>query len=314
MPGFTHMQSAQPVTFGHHLLAWNAMMQRDYERLIDCRKRVNQSPLGCAALAGTSYPIDRQMTADELGFSGVIDNSLDAVSDRDFAVEFNACAALIMVHLSRMSEELILWACDAFGFVDLGDEFCTGSSIMPQKKNPDVAELTRGKSSRVAGNLMALLVLMKGQPLTYNRDNQEDKEPLFDSIDTVTMALSIFAAMVPGIQANRRRMHDSASQGYSTATDLADYLVKKSLAFRDAHEVVGKVVSYAIEKNMSLDQLSLDVLKGFCESIDDDVYEILTVEGSVNARNHIGGTAPEQVRQAVRRQQKILTARQMKAG
>ena len=314
MPGFTHMQSAQPVTFGHHLLAWNAMMHRDYERLVDCRKRVNQSPLGCAALAGTSYPIDRQMTADELEFSSVLDNSLDAVSDRDFAVEFNACAALIMVHLSRMSEELILWASDAFGFVDLGDEFCTGSSIMPQKKNPDVAELTRGKSSRVAGNLMALLVLMKGQPLAYNRDNQEDKEPLFDSIDTVTMALSVFVAMVPGIQANRKKMHESASQGYSTATDLADYLVKKSLAFRDAHEVVGKVVGHAIEENMTLDQVPLDVLKGFCESIENDVYEILTVEGSVNARNHIGGTAPQQVRQAIERQQKILTARQIKAG
>ena len=313
MPGYTHMQSAQPVTFGHHLLAWNAMLERDYERLGDCCKRTNHSPLGCAALAGTSYPIDREMTASELGFESAITNSLDAVSDRDFIIEFNACAALMMVHLSRMSEEMILWASDAFGFVDLGDGFCTGSSIMPQKKNPDVAELTRGKSARVNGNLMALLMLMKGQPLAYNRDNQEDKEPLFDSIDTVSTALEIFAAMIPGIRANREKMHAAASQGHSTATDLADYLVKKNIPFRDAHEIVGKVVHHAINESATLDSLPLEVLKGFSQDIEADVFEVLSVEGSVNARNHIGGTAPSQVKKMVQVQNEILSARRGKA-
>ena len=296
MPGFTHMQSAQPVTLGHHLLAWNEMLERDYQRLMDCRRRVNVCPLGAAALAGTSYPIDRHMTAKELGFDDVSVNSLDAVSDRDFVVEFNAAAALIAMHLSRVAEELVLWSGDGFGFVDLGDAFCTGSSIMPQKKNPDVAELTRGKSGRVSGNLMALLMLMKGQPLAYNRDNQEDKEPLFDSLDTVEACLQVFAAMFSQISFHREAMYRAASNGYATATDLADYLVRKGVPFRDAHEVVGKVVGLAIEDRVTLEQVPLSVMQRFSDMIESDVYDVLTLEGSVAARDHIGGTAPRQVK------------------
>jgi argininosuccinate lyase len=309
MPGFTHMQSAQPVTFGHHVLAWNEMFQRDYERLIDCRKRVNISPLGCAALAGTSYPVDREMTARELGFDAVALNSLDAVSDRDFVIEFNAAGALVMMHLSRIAEELVLWSSPAFDFVDLGDQFCTGSSIMPQKKNPDVAEITRGKSGRVTGNLMSLLMIMKGQPLTYNRDNQEDKEPLFDTIDTMQLTLQIFAAMVPTINVKTENMLDAAAAGYSTATDLADYLVRKQIPFRDAHEIVGNVVAYAVESRIDLPAIELDQLKTFCAAIEEDVFRVLELQGSVESRNHIGGTAPRRVREAVDNARKLLNAR-----
>ncbi len=309
MPGFTHMQSAQPVVLGHHLLAWNQMLQRDYERLVDCRKRINISPLGCAALAGTSYPIDRNMTAEELGFDSAAVNSLDAVSDRDFVVEFNAHAALLAVHLSRIAEELVLWSSGNFDFVDLGDGFCTGSSIMPQKKNPDVAELIRGKSGRVNGNLMALLMLMKGQPLTYNRDNQEDKEPMFDTLDTCIISLEVLAAMFPQVRFKTSVMYKAAANGYATATDLADYLVCKGLAFRDAHEVVGKVVGMAILDKVALDQIPLSQLQHHCDLIESDVYDVLTVEGSVKARNHIGGTAPEQVKMAVQDARKLLAVR-----
>jgi argininosuccinate lyase len=299
MPGFTHLQVAQPVTFGHHLLAWFEMLQRDHGRLLDCRRRVNVMPLGAAALAGTSYPIDRDYTARLLGFDAPAANSLDAVSDRDFAIEFAAAAALLMVHLSRFSEELILWSSAQFGFIELSDGYCTGSSIMPQKKNPDMPELVRGKSGRVTGNLVALLTLMKGQPLAYNKDNQEDKEPLFDSVDTVKACLRVFAGMLPGMRIRRERMAQSARLGYSTATDLADYLVRKGTAFRDAHEVVGKAVRFAIEQDKELAALSLDELRAFSSAIGDDVYAVLTVEGSVAARNHPGGTAPTRVRAAV---------------
>ncbi|MBX2867233.1 MAG: argininosuccinate lyase [Acidiferrobacterales bacterium] len=309
MPGFTHMQSAQPVTLGHHLLAWNQMLQRDYERFKDCRKRINISPLGCAALAGTSYPIDRTMTAEALGFDSVATNSLDAVADRDFVIEFNAHAALLAVHLSRIAEELVLWSSGNFDFVDLGDGFCTGSSIMPQKKNPDVAELIRGKAGRVNGNLMALLMLMKGQPFTYNRDNQEDKEPMFDTLDTCLISLEVLAAMFPQVRFKTNVMHKEAADGYATATDLADYLVRKGLAFRDAHEVVGKVVGMAILDKVSLDQIPLSQFQHHCDAIESDVYEVLTVEGSVKARNHIGGTAPEQVKIAVQDAKSLLASR-----
>ena len=311
MPGFTHMQSAQPVTFGHHVLAWNEMFQRDYERLQDCRKRVNISPLGCAALAGTSYPVDREMTAKELEFDTVALNSLDAVSDRDFVIEFNAAGALVMMHLSRIAEELVLWSSPAFDFVDLGDQFCTGSSIMPQKKNPDVAEITRGKSGRVTGNLMSLLMIMKGQPLTYNRDNQEDKEPLFDTIDTMQLTLQIFAAMVPTIGVKTDNMLSAAAAGYSTATDLADYLVRKQIPFRDAHEIVGNVVAYAVEKRIDLPAVGLDQLKIFSAAIEEDVFRVLELQGSVESRNHIGGTAPDRVREAVDNARKLLDAREV---
>jgi len=309
MPGYTHMQSAQPVTLGHHLLAWNEMLQRDYERLGECRHRINVSPLGAAALAGTSYPIDRQMTADALGFARVANNSLDAVSDRDFIIEFNANAALLMVHLSRIAEELVLWSGEGFRFVDLGDGFCTGSSIMPQKKNPDVAELTRGKCGRVSGNLMSLLMLMKGQPLTYNRDNQEDKEPMFDSLETADLCVSVFAAMFGQIAFNREAMYSAASKGYATATDLADYLVRKGVPFRDAHEIVGKVVSLAVSDRIPLEQIPLSQLQHFSKDIEADVFDVLTLEGSVNARNHIGGTAPEQVKIAAQTASQLIAAR-----
>lgn len=301
LPGHTHLQVAQPVSFGHHMLAWRAMLLRDAERMADGRRRINRLPLGCAALAGTPHPIDRSITCELLGFDSLIDNSLDAVSDRDFAIEYCAAASLIMVHLSRMSEELILWASAPFGFVDLPDRFCTGSSIMPQKKNPDIAELVRGKSGRVIGSLQALLVLMKGQPLAYNRDNQEDKEPLFDTVDTVLRSLAVFAPMVGAMTVNRERCLAAAAQGFSTATDLADYLVIKGVPFRDAHSIVGRCVRLATERGCDLAELPLADMQAVSDTIGEDVFEVLTVEGSVAARDHIGGTAPAQVRAAIER-------------
>jgi len=294
MPGFTHLQVAQPVTPGHHMLAYYEMLKRDAERLADCRKRVNRLPLGAAALAGTSYPIDRERVAKELGFDGVCENSLDAVSDRDFAIEFTACAALVMTHLSRLSEELILWMSPRFGFIDIADRFCTGSSIMPQKKNPDVPELVRGKTGRVNGHLVALLTLMKSQPLAYNKDNQEDKEPLFDTVDTLRDTLTIYADMMRGITVKQDAMRAAAFQGFATATDLADYLVKKGLPFRDAHEAVALAVRFAEGKGCDLSALSLEERRKFSDLIGDDIFAVLTLEGSLAARNHIGGTAPEQ--------------------
>lgn len=299
MPGFTHLQVAQPVTFGHHLMAWYEMLCRDKERLQDCCKRLNVMPLGAAALAGTSYPIDRFMTAELLGFSRPSNNSLDSVSDRDFAIEFSAAGSLIMMHLSRFSEELVLWASSQFNFIDIPDAFCTGSSIMPQKKNPDVPELVRGKSGRVTGNLVSLLMLMKGQPLAYNKDNQEDKEPLFDTADTLINCLRAFADMMPHIKSKRDNMYNSAKRGFATATDLADYLVRKGMPFRDAHEVVGLAVRLGLETNRDLSELTLGELQGFSKSIDNDVFDILKLEGSVAARQHIGGTAPNTVRAAI---------------
>ena len=306
MPGFTHLQVAQPVTFGHHLMAYFEMLKRDGERMRDCRKRVNRLPLGAAALAGTSFPIDRERVARELGFDGVCENSLDAVSDRDFAIEFTACAALVMTHLSRLSEELILWMSPRVGFIDIADRFCTGSSIMPQKKNPDVPELVRGKTGRITGHLMALLTLMKSQPLAYNKDNQEDKEPLFDTVDTLTATLRIYADMMTGITVNKEAMRQAAFQGYATATDLADYLVKKGLPFRDAHEVVALAVRHAEKKRCDLSELELNELRTFSPLIADDVFAVLTLEGSLNSRNHIGGTAPEQVRAAIKRGRQFI--------
>ncbi len=306
MPGFTHMQTAQPVTFGHHMMAWFEMLGRDAERLGEIRRRVNRLPLGAAALAGTSYPIDRLMCAELLGFEALCENSMDAVSDRDFCIEFIAAAALLMVHLSRMSEELILWMSAQFDFIDLGDAFCTGSSIMPQKKNPDVAELVRGKSARVIGHLNTVLVMMKGQPLSFNRDNQEDKEPLFDTIDTVKSSLAVFAGMLPTLNVKRDTMREAARRGYSTATDLADYLVRKGTPFRDAHEVVGRAVRLCIDSKRDLAELSLDELKDFSAVIEADVFDVLSVEGSVASRDHIGGTSPAQVRKAVQRARKQL--------
>ncbi len=299
MPGFTHLQVAQPVSFGHHLLAWFEMLERDHERLGDCRKRINVMPLGAAALAGTTFPLDRALTARLLGFDRPAANSLDAVSDRDFAIEFTACASLIMMHLSRFAEELILWTSAQFGFVDLPDAFCTGSSIMPQKKNPDVPELVRGKSGRVFGHLVGLLTLMKGQPLAYNKDNQEDKEPLFDTVDTVRDCLRAFADMVPHLQPRREAMRRAALQGYATATDLADYLVRKGMPFRDAHEVVGKAVRLGVDTGRDLSELGLEELRRLSPDIGADVFAVLTLEGSLQARNHLGGTAPDQVRRAI---------------
>ncbi len=299
MPGFTHLQVAQPVTFGHHLLAYYEMLKRDAERFTDARRRINRLPLGAAALAGTSYPIDREMVARALGFDGVCENSLDAVSDRDFAIEFTSAAALVMTHLSRFSEELILWSSPRFGFIDIADRFCTGSSIMPQKKNPDVPELVRGKTGRVTGHLVALLMLMKAQPLAYNKDNQEDKEGLFDTADTLLMTLEIYADMLRGISVDKAAMRQAASEGFATATDLADYLVKKGLPFRDAHEVVAKAVRQAVDQNCDLASIGLPQLQAFSALIEDDVFEVLTLEGSVASRNHTGGTAPAQVKQAI---------------
>ncbi|WP_110707120.1 argininosuccinate lyase [Salinicola sp. CR57] len=310
MPGFTHLQTAQPVTFGHHLLAWQEMLTRDHERLLDCRKRVNVLPLGAAALAGTTYPIDRHVTAELLGFDRPAENSLDAVSDRDFAIEFTAFASILLMHLSRMSEEMVLWASAQFDFVDLPDRFCTGSSIMPQKKNPDVPELVRGKTGRVYGHLMSLLTLMKSQPLAYNKDNQEDKEPLFDTLDTVKGCLRAFADMAPALVAKPDNMLEAARRGFSTATDLADYLVRAGVAFRDAHEIVGKAVAYGIEQGKDLSEMSLEELKRFSNVIGEDVFEVLTLEGSVAARNHIGGTAPDQVRAAAQRARDALATLQ----
>jgi argininosuccinate lyase len=306
LPGFTHLQTAQPITFGHHMMAWFEMLQRDRERLADCNKRVNIMPLGAAALAGTTYPIDRHYTAELLGFERPSENSLDSVSDRDFAIEFSAAAALIMMHLSRFSEELIIWSSAQFGFVVLSDSFCTGSSIMPQKKNPDVPELIRGKSGRIFGHLMALLTLMKGQPLAYNKDNQEDKEPLFDTVDNLKGSLKVFADMIPAISCQHDAMRAATMQGFATATDLADYLVRKGLPFRDAHEVVGKAVARCVDKGCDLADLELAELQGFSGMIAADVFDCLTLEGSVAARDHIGGTAPKQVRAAITRAREML--------
>ncbi|WP_430435091.1 argininosuccinate lyase [Methyloversatilis sp.] len=312
LPGFTHLQVAQPVTFGHHLMAYFEMLRRDAERFADCRKRTNRLPLGSAALAGTTFPIDREFVAAELGFDEVCFNSLDAVSDRDFAIEFCAASSLLMTHLSRLSEELILWMSPRVGFIDLADRFCTGSSIMPQKKNPDVPELVRGKTGRVNGSLVALLTLMKGQPLAYNKDNQEDKEPLFDTADTVIDTLRIYADMmgsttaadgsrVFNVRVKAEAMKNALRQGYATATDLADWLVKRGLPFRDAHEAVARAVRLAEQKGCDVSDLTLDELKSFSPLVDESVFAVLTVEGSLSARNHIGGTAPEQVRAAIGR-------------
>jgi argininosuccinate lyase len=306
MPGFTHLQVAQPVTFGHHLMAYFEMLARDVERMADCRGRVNRLPLGAAALAGTSFPIDRAFVARELGFDGICENSLDAVSDRDFAIEFTAAAALVMTHLSRLSEELILWMSPRVGFIDLADRFCTGSSIMPQKKNPDVPELVRGKTGRVNGHLVALLTLMKGQPLAYNKDNQEDKEPLFDTVDTLTDTLAIYADMLRGVTVKPEAMRAAVMQGFATATDLADYLVKKGVPFRDAHEVVARAVRTADTSGRDLSDLALAELQAFSPLITDDVYDVLTLEGSLAARDHLGGTAPAQVRAAIARARKRI--------
>jgi argininosuccinate lyase len=310
LPGFTHLQVAMPVSFGHHLLAWVEMLERDYQRMQECRQRVNVMPLGSAALAGTSFPIDRAYTARLLGFDSPAANSLDAVSDRDFVIEFCSAAALAMVHLSRFSEELVLWSSAQFNFVELPDRFCTGSSIMPQKKNPDVPELVRGKSGRVIGNLVGLLTLMKGQPLAYNKDNQEDKEPLFDSVDTLRGSLRVFAAMMSALRVNRTRMTAAARQGFSTATDLADYLVRRGIAFRDAHEIVGRAVLYGVNNAKDLSEMTLQELQAFSGAITEDVFQVLTLEGSVAARNHTGGTAPQQVRGAIALVRKRLAPRQ----
>jgi argininosuccinate lyase len=302
MPGYTHLQVAQPVTFGHHLMAYDAMFTRDAARLADCRGRVNRLPLGSAALAGTSYPIDREAVAQALGFDGLCENSLDAVSDRDFALEFVNAAAIAMVHLSRLAEELILWSNPRFGFVTLADRFCTGSSIMPQKKNPDVAELVRGKTARVAGHATALLVLMKGQPLAYNKDNQEDKEPVFDTADTLADVLAIVTDLLrSGLAPNAERMRAAAREGYATATDLADYLVRKGVPFRDAHEAVAQAVRHAEREGVDLADLPLATLQRFSPQVANDVHDVLTLEGSVASRNHLGGTAPAQVRAAIAR-------------
>lgn len=306
MPGFTHMQVAQPISFGHHMLAYVEMLGRDSERMQDCRHRVNRMPLGAAALAGTTFPIKREVTAKLLGFESICQNSLDAVSDRDFAIEFTAASSILMMHLSRLSEELIFWISPRFAFIDIADRFCTGSSIMPQKKNPDVPELVRGKTGRIVGHLMGLITLMKSQPLAYNKDNQEDKEPLFDTVKTVIDTLRIYADMMRGVTVKPENMRAAVMQGFATATDLADYLVKKGLPFRDSHEVVAKAVRMAEEQGQDLSDLPLDVLQSFSKLITEDVYHVLTPEGSLNARNHIGGTAPEQVRAQVERWRNIL--------
>ena len=306
MPGFTHMQVAQPISFGHHMLAYVEMLGRDSERMQDCRHRVNRMPLGAAALAGTTFPIKREVTAKLLGFESICQNSLDAVSDRDFAIEFTAASSILMMHLSRLSEELIYWISPRFAFIDIADRFCTGSSIMPQKKNPDVPELVRGKTGRIVGHLMGLITLMKSQPLAYNKDNQEDKEPLFDTVKTVIDTLRIYADMMRGVTVKPENMRAAVMQGFATATDLADYLVKKGLPFRDSHEVVAKAVRMAEEQGQDLSDLPLDVLQSFSKLITEDVYHVLTPEGSLNARNHIGGTAPEQVRAQVERWRNIL--------
>jgi argininosuccinate lyase len=299
LPGFTHLQVAMPVSFGHHMLAWEEMLERDHQRLLDCRRRVNIMPLGAAALAGTSFPVDRAYTAQLLGFDAPARNSLDAVSDRDFVIEFCAVAALVMTHLSRFSEELVLWSSAQFDFIDLPDRFCTGSSIMPQKKNPDVPELVRGKSGRVTGHLVSLLTLMKSQPLAYNKDNQEDKEPLFDTVDTLSGSLRVFGDMMPALVVKRGNMLAAAKRGFATATDLADYLVRKGIAFRDAHEIVGHAVRHGIDTGRDLADMTLSELQAFSPVIGEDVFAVLSLEGSMAARSHQGGTAPERVREAV---------------
>ena len=306
MPGFTHLQVAQPVTFGHHLMAYFEMLARDAQRFADCRRRMNRLPLGAAALAGTSFPIDRLMVAKELGFDGVCENSLDAVSDRDFAIEFCAAGAILMVHLSRFCEELVLWMSPRFGFIDIADRFCTGSSIMPQKKNPDVAELVRGKTGRVNGHLVALLTLMKSQPLAYNKDNQEDKEPLFDTVDTLMMCLAVFADMLTGVTVNAEAMREAARQGYSTATDLADYLVRKGVPFREAHEAVAQAVRLAESRSCDLADLKLSELQQFSPAIGKDVFDALTLDDALKSRSHIGGTAPARVKAAIAKARKAL--------
>ncbi len=307
MPGFTHLQVAQPVSFAHHLMAYYEMTLRDAQRFTECRGRVNLLPLGAAALAGTTFPIDRDQVARELGFDGVCQNSLDAVSDRDFAIEFCADSALLMTHLSRLSEELILWVSPRFGFIRLADRFCTGSSIMPQKKNPDVPELVRGKTGRVNGHLVSLLTLMKAQPLAYNKDNQEDKEPLFDTVDTVLATLRIYADLLTGIEVDRDAMRTAAAEGFATATDLADYLVRQGLPFREAHEAVARAVRLAAEKGLDLGDLSIAELRQFCSQIGEDARDQLSLDGALAARNHVGGTAPEQVRKAIRSARKSLS-------
>lgn len=309
LPGMTHLQVAQPITFGHHVMAWHAMLERDFDRLVDCRKRVNVMPLGAAALAGTTFPINRQLTADLLGFESIAENSLDAVSDRDFAIEFSSFASILMMHLSRWSEEMILWSSSQFEFIELPDRFCTGSSIMPQKKNPDVPELVRGKSARVFGSLTTLLTLMKGQPLAYNKDNQEDKEPLFDTVKTVEDCLTAFGDMIPAIITKPENMRNATKKGYATATDLADYLVKRGLPFRDAHDVVGKLVAEGIRQGLDLSELELSVMLEVSPLIEEDVFDVLTLEGSVKARNHIGGTNIEQVQKAIARARKRQATR-----
>ena len=314
MPGFTHMQVAQPVTFGHHMLAYVEMFERDRERMLDLRRRVNRSPLGAAALAGTTYPIDREYSAGLLGFEAVAQNSLDAVSDRDFAIEFCSAAAVLMMHISRLSEELVIWMSQRFAFIKLPDRFTTGSSIMPQKKNPDVPETARGKAGRVYGDLIAMLTLMKGTPLAYNKDFQEDKEPVFDAIDTVKDTLRAFCDMMAGVEPQAEAMHQAAQAGYPTATDLADYLVRHGTPFRTAHDIVGQTVRAASERGCGLEDLPLDVLKGFSPAIEEDVYEVLKLEGSVNARNHLGGTAPAQVAKQVERWEAIIADRAAKAA
>jgi argininosuccinate lyase len=309
MPGFTHLQVAQPVSFAHHLLAYYEMSERDAARFADARRRINRLPLGAGALAGTTFPIDRDRVAKELEFEGVCENSIDAVSDRDFAIEFCAAGAILMMHLSRLSEELILWMSPRFGFIQLADRFCTGSSMMPQKKNPDVPELVRGKTGRVNGHLVALLTLMKGQPLAYNKDNQEDKEPLFDTVDTLLATLRIYADMIGGIVVNKEAMRRAVSEGYATATDLADYLVKKGLPFREAHEAVARAVRHAAGKGVELAQLSIAELREFSPLIDNDALAKLSLEGSLAARDHVGGTAPAQVRAAITRARLAITGR-----
>ena len=300
MPGYTHLQGAQPVTFGHHMLAWFEMLLRDRDRLFDCRARVNVLPLGAGALAGTTFPIDRQSVADELGFDAVAENSLDAVSDRDFAIEFCAAAAMTMMHFSRWCEELVLWNSQRFSFIHLPDRYCTGSSIMPQKKNPDVPELIRGKAGRVYGHLLALLTLMKSQPLAYNKDNQEDKEPLFDAVDTLGNCLAAMLGLIPNVEVDAEAMRAAAVEGFTTATDLADYLVRKGEPFRDAHGAVGRAVAHAVEEGTTLDALSLETLRALAgPGVDADVFDVLSVDGSVAARNHAGGTAPEAVSRAI---------------
>lgn len=301
MPGYTHLQTAQPVLFSHHMLAYYEMLRRDAGRFKDLFKRLNLMPLGAGALAGTTFPIDREFVAEQLGFDGVTRNSLDSVSDRDFALEFCGASSILMMHLSRLSEELIIWSSADFNFISLSDSFCTGSSIMPQKKNPDVPELVRGKTGRVYGNMVSLLTVMKALPLAYNKDMQEDKEPLFDTLDTVKGSLKVFADMIAQLTVNADNMREAAARGFSTATDVADYVVRKGIPFRDAHEIVGKTVRFCIENNKDIPELSLDEFRSFSEHIDADIYDYVTLDASVNARRATGGTAREAVQREIAR-------------